>query len=510
MDAAYTHPDNQGLRARIGRFFYQEEIPYGLAVVRILMPLVLLVVMVPRWFHARELYSSDGAPAPLATNYGFHDFLPVLPGVVIVALASALIFFLITSCIGWRTRFSLTAATVLYVYLNMQDCLSSLTKYSVIAAHVMLLLSLSNCGSLWSVDRWLSQRSKSDGTRSLPNSLPRFPAWPRRLMQLLIGLVYFGAALTKMHTPTYFSGDQIRFWMMTNVNNENPMGEYLSQFPPILVVFAYIAIVWEVAFVFLAWKGWNRIVMLSLGVVFHIMTTFTLGLYIFPLVSITAYFSFLEARDVERWSLFVRNCSRRLGFAKRRATASVSRWRGFRAPEFLQLPSPVLFSLLTVIIILAGIEAEHLRDPYGLRRAEGAYTLQALDDQQVSRIMRPTTRIRNSDKIMSFDIGTELFSGILLDNQRKFRQGESLIAQVTHCPPHEDMWVECNLHDSEGRMLDRVGQVVARDAMRSNFTYQLTDALPPGEYSLVLKTAGEEISRRKIQLAPGIASPVAN
>ncbi len=45
-----------------------------MAVVRMLLPAVLLLVMVPRWFHARELFSLDGAPAPLADNYGYFDF----------------------------------------------------------------------------------------------------------------------------------------------------------------------------------------------------------------------------------------------------------------------------------------------------------------------------------------------------------------------------------------------------------------------------------------------------
>ncbi|GIT28627.1 MAG: hypothetical protein Ct9H300mP1_06730 [Planctomycetaceae bacterium] len=57
--------------------------------------------------------------------------------------------------------------------------------------------------------------------RDTPLHLRGFPAWPRRLMQLLIGLIYLGAAITKIHTPTFFSGDQLRFWLMTDVNNSN-------------------------------------------------------------------------------------------------------------------------------------------------------------------------------------------------------------------------------------------------------------------------------------------------
>ena len=117
-------------------------------------------------------------------------------------------------------------------------------------------------------------------------------------MQLLIGIIYLGAAVTKMHTPAYFSGDQLMFWMITNVNFENPVGEYLTLFPSLTVVFAYIVIVWEILFLFLAWSGWKRIIMLGLGVTFHLMTTLTLGLYVFPMVCIASYFAFFNQDDV--------------------------------------------------------------------------------------------------------------------------------------------------------------------------------------------------------------------
>ena len=53
------------LRGRFGRFFYEREVPFGLALFRVFLPLSVLIPMVPRWFRARELYSADGAPASI-------------------------------------------------------------------------------------------------------------------------------------------------------------------------------------------------------------------------------------------------------------------------------------------------------------------------------------------------------------------------------------------------------------------------------------------------------------
>ncbi len=49
----------EGMRARIRDFFYSSEVPYGVALMRIVLSITLLFVMVPRWSFARELFSTD-------------------------------------------------------------------------------------------------------------------------------------------------------------------------------------------------------------------------------------------------------------------------------------------------------------------------------------------------------------------------------------------------------------------------------------------------------------------
>ncbi|MCH7988594.1 MAG: HTTM domain-containing protein, partial [Planctomycetes bacterium] len=174
-------------KTRIGSFFYNEEVPYGLALVRILLPLSLLGAMLPRWPVARELYSLDGATTPLWVTYGYTDMLPEVSGTFAVALFTALIFFLITSSIGWCTRISLLASFFLYTYFNLIDAVSTMTKYSVIASHALLLLGLSQCGSVWSLESWISRKRNRNVSPGEPAYLRKtFPVWPQRLLQLMI------------------------------------------------------------------------------------------------------------------------------------------------------------------------------------------------------------------------------------------------------------------------------------------------------------------------------------
>jgi hypothetical protein len=510
-----------GLRERVHEFFFAEETPFGLAILRILISIACLLVTVPRWIYSRELYSLDGAPAPLADSYGFFDFLPIPSGGVAVALMTLLTFVCVTACIGWCTRISMVIAAVLYTYLNLLDSLSTMTKYSVITSHVLFLLSVSECGAVWSVDSWLQRRRLGLPKPRTLADYPKFAAWPRRLAQILIGVVYLGASLTKMHTPAYFSGDQLLHWMMTNVNNANPIGEWMTLFPQMLVLFAYLGIIWEVLFLFLSWNGWGRLCMLSLGVLFHVMTTLTLGLYLFPITCISIYFSFLNSDDVvacaARWRRLKRSHLATSWGTRLAATLSWPRAAWGTLESWLpsgQRWSPTtsvgMFGLIALSVTLGAVQMEYRLDPYGMRRNDGPHVLRELDEARIKEMFVGDQKLREYDKYLAFDLGTDMFGGMVTRQKETFRHGETIIAQCTLSPPHEDMWVECNLHDAKNVLLDRVGQVVVRSQLRGNFAYRACEALSPGDYYLVLKTGGQEITRRKIQIVEGLCPAMAN
>jgi len=482
-------------------FFFAEEVPYGMAVARMLLPAVLLLVMVPRWIHARELFSMDGAAAPLADNYGYFDFLPVPSGPMAVGLATLLVLTLLTSSLGWCTRLSLVVSLVLYTYLNLLDCLSTLTKYSAIAAHGLLILSLSNGGSVWSIDSFLRRRAlRRSGTEDPELLKPqRYAVWPRRLMQLMIGIVYLGAAFTKMHTPAFFSSDQMLHWLLTNVNNSNPFGEYLSYYPATLVVSAYITILWEVLFVFIAWRGWNRVLMLGLGITFHLGTTFLLGLYIFPLVCFSIYASFLYEEDVQRFAAFFKRLEQR-GNRLLTKFRSLGESIGRAIPDVSPRQASLVFGVVVLLVTFGGVGVEYQLDPMGARRADGAWPLKELDPAKVVPMLGQTERIRESDKYLSFNIGSDMLGDVLMDRKNVFRHGDPIVAQCTLNPPHEDMWIECNLHDADGHLIDRVGQVADRSMLRVSYAFVLPESLLPGQYFLVVRSGGQEITRRAITL----------
>ena len=124
---------SQGRNAGPGaQFLLRQEVPYGIALVRIMITFTLLFVMVPRWYFARELFSTDGAPISLWDAYSTHPWVPNPNGRGRRGRGDRdRILTLLTSMFGWCTRFSLIVATSGYLYLTMYDIIGTMNKYTV-------------------------------------------------------------------------------------------------------------------------------------------------------------------------------------------------------------------------------------------------------------------------------------------------------------------------------------------------------------------------------------------
>lgn len=502
--------ESESLGARIDRFFFAPEVPYALALTRIAMPLAMMGMILPRWHVARELFSADGAIAQLADGYGYYRMLPELPGTVVIALYGILIFSLLTTMIGLCTRMSLIIAAVLFTYFTLLDYVSTMTKYTVITTHVLTILALSECGSLWSVDAWLARRKKSHWPGEPSARYERFPAWPRRLLQIFIGVVYFGAAITKIHTPLFFTGDMLQFWMQTHINFRHPIGEYFSLYPLMLVAFAYVTIVWEIVFIFLCWKGSWRTLILATGVLFHLMTTLTLGLMLFPIVCYCTYLSFLDEEDVQKLAAYYRRVQRKFDWLRAipARMQQLSARLGDPAAWRTTVRGAFVFGLAIAAVV--NVELEHWLDPYGERRPEGRYVLQAMEPEEVARITAPTEPLRIADRFYAIDLGTILVGDRLANRRSEFWQGERLVAQCILTPPHEDMYLECTIQNANNQIVERFNTIATREMFRANFHYDLTDAVPAGEYKLVIESAGHPVLQKKFEVHSRQGTSAAN
>ena len=512
--AAASETENHGnaFARSLRDFFHGTELPYRLALTRIFLAFTVLFPMAYRWYYSREIFSTDGSGISLWSIYGFPCPWLQPNGTVVVAIHSIVILALVTSCLGWCTRSSLILATFGYTYLTMLDILATLNKSSAIASHLLLFLCFTPCGAVWSIDSWLARRRLL--RKGIPPELVPPPAlsplWPRRLMQILLATVYLSAGMTKLPLRGYFTGEHLQTWMLSTIHTPNLLGAYVAMHPSFIVVCAYVTCMWEVLFVFLVWKPLTRRVMLSLGILFHVMTCLTLGLFIFPMICLSAYPLFATDSEIESlrrsstnaWNWLVA----RFGAGVRGLAASV----GKALPTVEPAWSRGAFVAALLSTGVGGVALEYKLDRYGLRRPDGPYKLQELSLEEVSDLLAPTGRIANEDKVLNFDIGSIFVGGCLLDRRTTFHQGETLRAQCGLIPPHENMWIQCNLHDSQNRVVDTNGLVLSCDMLRALFYYNIGDCVAAGDYSLVLKIAGDEIMRRKITILPRATACSAN
>lgn len=505
-------------KQQLEKFLFAEEVPYGFALLRITLPIVLLQGVLARWRFSEDLYSTNGVTVSLMENFQCVNWLPPMSPFPTACIMTMLVVFLVTSCVGWCTRISLIGSFVIHTYLACNDMATSMTKFTVIETHVLLLLSVSGCGNIWSVDSWLAgQRNPGRAPLSERPAWALVPVWPERLLTLMVGAAYVGAALTKLHMPEYITGEAISYWIMSNPNFRHYIGEWMSQYPGLLKLSASFTFLWELLFVFLVWRPLTRYLVFAMGLFFHFMAAITLGEVIFLFVMCSVYLGCLwESEAVVGMSLL------------RRAWSALSTWvpqrvrqlrlPGLSVPAVVRQAAPrwqfAVFSVLAVAIGLTGAWVHRKLDLYGVNRPEGRYTLPEISQEEVERLFVSGEPIRETDKYLGVRVGSMLVSGRLSNQVDKFRHGEVVICEASLNPPHEDMWIECNLMDQDKKIINRDGGIAAREARYAQFNYKLTEALEPGRYTLVVKSRGQVICHRDFTLegkAPEVVTaPVAN
>ena len=182
------------------------------------------------------------------------------------------------------------ALFLLSAWLGPLDLPVTFGKQSVIALHLVLLLACSRCGAVWSID------SLFDGNRQI--RCPLAILAPRRLMQILVCCVYVGAAITKLRTPSFATGDLLEFSLLDDHWGSGRLGLWLTTKPHVSLILSQLTVFFEILFPFLVWVPRLRLPLLVLAFSFHTAMGCLLSVGIFPAVMFTALLSFLEERDL--------------------------------------------------------------------------------------------------------------------------------------------------------------------------------------------------------------------
>ena len=462
----------RSIRDSLDRFFFAEESPAPIAAMRVLLCSALLIPVGSRWPVCRELYSTDGSPTPIWAWWPGSMELPIPSGNLCVLLYSVLVFALVAGAVGWRTRTSLLTAATLMIWFGLLDVTGTLTKYTVIAFHGLLILGCSPCGRAYSADAWLAGRGSGAGDR--------VEAWPRRLVQLFLCVLYFATALTKIKTPEYLTGEHTLFWFRTDMNFAHPVGIWLSTHPVLVMLSSQAALLWETLFCVAVWVRPLRPAVLALGVLFHAGTYFLLGLAVFPLVMLAFYPVFLQPRRVEA--------------AMSAAWAAVA---GRPAAAWMTRHAVAGYAMAMGVSVVVACETERLIDPFGERSAKPA--LPEIDADTARRLTSATAPLGPRDWVYAFTTGRTVVGGVVTGEPERFEPGQTMYLQAGVHKPHQDFTVTVLFRDEAGRTLDSATRIIPREVSRWTLPWTVAPELEPGRYAFVLD-AGGEVAERWIEV----------
>ena len=467
-------------------FWFQPESPRSLALVRIGVGLVFLYDAAVRWPFAIELYSASGPAMPMLPTTVFEP--TALSAGVTVVLHSLLLFALAAVLVGWKTRTSLLIAFVLSAWFGLLDSPGTFKKYTVIGIHLMLLLSFSECGAVWSIDGRKRRRV------NVP--VPSSPVWPRRLIQLLLCSLYLGAALTKIRQRDFAVGDLLMFSLLDDMWGGGWPGMWLATQPRLLVLASLLTIFFEAAFPLLIWVGRLRVPLLLLAAGFHLMLACTMFLGIFSPVMLVLLLAFVDERDLDwlhQW--FRRNRaddSREDPVAEQTTSGAVS-WIGKPAGNWC------LFFLLASSAALAGFLIQYSADWYGEFRPTRPASFATVDTETMDEILIEQLP-RYEDYFHRVELCGRVSNFHAFGEREQFETDMTVHVLARLVPSHPPLGIEYLLIGPDGGEIERRTQQVAASTSHAVQAFPLDADMPAGRYRIILQADGVEVVRFAFEL----------
>ena len=275
---------------------------------RILLAGALLLDAALRWPYCIELYSSAGQVFPAFASSGL-ELSPLGPSATLL-FYSVLVVVLAMLVVGWHSRLCAILAFGLIGWFSLLDAAATLTKYTAISMHLLLLMCFAQPGGVWSVDAWRRARRRA--------GVPLAERWPRLLVGILVASIYLGAAITKIRLPDFATGDLLEFSLLDDAYGGRGVGLWLATKPELLVLASYAVIIFELLFPALIWVPAFRRVMLCCGIVFHLALAAMMHLVIFSPVMLAALCAFVRESDL----MAIQNVLRRIGLRPRQKEPS--------------------------------------------------------------------------------------------------------------------------------------------------------------------------------------------
>lgn len=466
---------------------FAPESPRPWAVMRVILAVALLWEMANRWPNAVELYSTEGLLFPAFPKASLQPF--ALNPLSTIVLCSLLIVLLGMLVVGWQSRFCAVAVLALLAWFTLLDGAATLTKYSAISFHLLLLMSFAEPGAVWSIDAFWRKK--------LGSGVPLASAWPRLLVRMLVAFIYLGAAVTKIRLPDFATGDLLEFSLLDDAYGGTGLGLWLATQPHMLIVASYATIVFELLFPFLVWVPQLRRVMLFLGFLFHLMLAVLMHLEIFSPVMMAALCAFLNESDLQA---IQKRFGKGLRMAPRKPRPAIPPASTLKTWKWACWNSG-LFVLAASASVTGLVVHQYQHDVYGVFHEKRSLTypeIAAEDAYKMIDAYQPDYR----DYFHRIEIGSRLGYRHVYGERTTFRPGQVVYVLARLLQPHPSWELEWELiapHEA-GEKQPAVASFHRRlDASHSyaSIGFQLEPEFPSGRYIIRL-SASERLGAKEV------------
>ncbi len=296
--------------SRWNRFWFQEVDGAPLGLVRITFALAGLLAAVEMAPLLPRHYTDTGVlPLSQAREWGVHGPLSHLllwPEVLgssgaAVALHLLLVTSLLALLVGFRTRVAAWATFLLIVWFQSRnptllhggDEVLRLTALYLAVGH----LPLSPGQRAFSLDRRRAIGSSASNPRDAEAAL--IPAWPLRLIQIQVALMYLTSGIFKLGSEPWWDGTALALSLGNPLLTRFGLPDWPWLQIPFLVL-GVAVVLWQLFFWLLVLRPRGRTMALLFGVAFHLGIAVGMNLGTFPLTVLAIYPVFLSGATVRR------------------------------------------------------------------------------------------------------------------------------------------------------------------------------------------------------------------
>lgn len=280
----------------IDGFFFEETSPAPICMFRILLGLLVMItalLMVPDML---TLFGPESVVSvPLVDwwygtpHFSIINMFPHSKEVVVLTWL-ALFWSSVMLTFGWWTR---TNALVVLL------CLCSFHHRNPFAVHsgdtllrlFSFMLIFSNAGAMYSID------ATNDKYKKAPLVVP---IWVQRLIQLQLVGMYAQAFFSKVIGPDWQNGTAL-YWILKLEDYARFPLPVIPDHMWMLQICTWSTLWIEFALFTLIWVRPVRYYVLAFGIALHMGIEFALNIPVFELITMAAYVSFVDAKNVEQF-----------------------------------------------------------------------------------------------------------------------------------------------------------------------------------------------------------------